>query len=81
MQTAKEGNRHACCVTSASLFRSGPAIQSLQFKAWRNALAAKHRWQNCLNVLYPPLSDVEGFGLEKCVEALRKVQANALTFD
>jgi L-lactate dehydrogenase len=30
--------------------------------------------KGCLNVLYPPLSDVEGIGLEKCVEMLRKAQ-------
>jgi L-lactate dehydrogenase len=30
--------------------------------------------EGCLNVLYPPLSDVEGIGLEKCVERLRKAQ-------
>jgi L-lactate dehydrogenase len=30
--------------------------------------------KGCLNVLYPPLSEVEGVGLEKCVEMLRKAQ-------
>jgi L-lactate dehydrogenase len=30
--------------------------------------------KGCLNVLYPPLSEVEGIGLEKCVEMLRRAQ-------
>ena len=30
--------------------------------------------KGCLNVLYPPLSEFEGIGLEKCVETLRKAQ-------
>jgi L-lactate dehydrogenase len=30
--------------------------------------------EGCLNVLYPPLSDVEHMGLEKCIETLRKAQ-------
>ena len=31
--------------------------------------------EGCLNVLYPPLSDVEHVGLEKCIETLRGAQA------
>jgi L-lactate dehydrogenase len=30
--------------------------------------------EGCLNVLYPPLSDVEHMGLEKCIETLRRAQ-------
>jgi L-lactate dehydrogenase len=30
--------------------------------------------EGCLNVLYPPLSDVERMGLEKCIETLRRAQ-------
>jgi L-lactate dehydrogenase len=30
--------------------------------------------EGCLNVLYPPLSDVEHVSLEKCIETLRKAQ-------
>jgi L-lactate dehydrogenase len=30
--------------------------------------------KGCLNVLYPPLSDVEHMGLEKCIETLRRAQ-------
>ena len=30
--------------------------------------------EGCLNVLYPPLSDVEQMGFEKCIETLRRAQ-------
>src|ERR1700726_624203 len=30
--------------------------------------------EGCFNVLYPPLSDVEHMGLEKCIETLRRAQ-------
>jgi L-lactate dehydrogenase len=36
------------------------------------------RRKGCLKALYPPLSDDERVGLEKCVETLRKAQERTL---